>query len=58
MGLGCIGKGTNGEDFDGVNEETEDDDDVDDDAKEDDGENGKATEATFVVGVVETLIGG
>ena len=56
MGLGCIGKGTNGEDFDGVNEETEDDD-VDDDI-EDEGENGKATDAKFVVGVVETLIGG
>ena len=56
MGLGCIGKGTNGEDFDGVNEETEDD--VDDDIEEEDGENGKATDATFVVGVVETLIGG
>ena len=54
MGLVCIGKGTNGEDFDGVNEETEDD--VDDD--EDEGEKGKATDAKVVVGVVELLIGG
>ena len=54
MGLGCIGKGTNGEDFDGVKEET-DDDDVDD---KDEGEKGKATDAKVVVGVVETLIGG
>ena len=53
--MGCIGIGTNGEDFDGVNEETEDDD-VDD--EEEEGENGKATDAKFVVGVVETLIGG
>ena len=53
MGLVCIGKGTNGEDFEGVNEETEDDD-VDDA----EGEKGKATDAKFVVGVVETLIGG
>ena len=57
MGLGCIGKGTNGEDFDGVKEET-DDDDVDDDIEEDEGEKGKATDAKFVVGVVETLMGG
>ena len=56
MGLVCIGKGTNGEDFDGVKEETEDD--VVDDAEEDEGEKGKATDAKFVVGVVETLIGG